>query len=205
VAPIVVAPGCPERPLRGPEQYENEPADRLISDFEGGGLELAKVANRDGSWVRGRDLTSTGVIIQPSTDCAARDQWAGHFAASEPTKWGNNWTAYFKSGTAAPYDGSAYNAVSFWAALGGDTALPPVPFGIVTTETIRPSCSTYCDDHYMKSITLTRSWTRYELKFDELTQSTTPQTPMRRDELVGFIIWPRHQCDIWIDDVRLEP
>jgi hypothetical protein len=206
VEPIAVGTGCPQNPIRGPEENAAmEPADRLVSDFEGGSTELAKVANRDGAWVFGRDLTSKSVTIQPSNACAARDQWAGHFAASEPTKWGNNWTANFKSSNAGPYDGSAYNAVSFWAARGGDAALPPVQFGIVTTDTVRPSCSTYCDDHYMKSITLTHAWTRYELRFDELTQATTPQAPMRRDELVGFIIWPRHECDIWIDDVRLEP
>jgi hypothetical protein len=177
----------------------------MVSDFEGGDTELARVANRDGYWIFGRDLTSESVTIQPSDVCAARGQWAGHFAASEPTKWGNNWIALFKSGDPGSYDGSSYNAVSFWAAQGGDADYEPVPFGIMTTDTARPSCSTYCEDHYMKSIKLTHSWARYELRFDELTQSAIPGTPMRVDELSGFIIWPRHACDIWIDDIRLEP
>lgn len=206
IEPIVVGTGCPENPLRGPEQYSTiEPPDGLVSDFEGGSTQLARVANRDGYWIFGRDLTSKSVTIQPSNACAARGQWSGHFAASEPTEWGNNWIALFKSGSAESYDGSSYNAVSFWAAQGGDADYEPVPFGIVTTDTIRPSCSTYCQDHYMKSITLTHSWTRYELRFDDLAQSSNPGIPMRQDALAGFIIWPRHECDIWIDDIRLEP
>jgi hypothetical protein len=32
-----------------------------------------------------------------------------------------------------------------------------------------------------------------------------PQIAMRRDQLVGLIMWPNHQFDIWIDDVRFEP
>jgi hypothetical protein len=66
-------------------------------------------------------------------------------------------------------------------------------------------CGAHCNDHYMTAVTLTRSWQRYEIRFDELAQEIAPQTPMRRDQLVGFIIWTQQQCDIWIDDVRLEP
>jgi hypothetical protein len=207
--PIAVAPDCPQQPLRGPELYAGEPADRLLSDFESGTTELAEVADRDGSWIHGRDLTSVSVTIGPSTDCAARGQWAGHLAASTPTSWGNNWTANFRApGSSAPmaYDGRAYGGVSFWAAFGADNGPAfGVPFGIVTTDTLRPACSTHCDDHYMAAVTLTREWRRYELRFDDLAQEQTPETPMRRDQLVGFIIWTQQQCDIWIDDVRLEP
>ena len=207
--PIVVGPDCPGMPLRGPEAYAGEPADRLLSDFETGTTELANVANRDGSWIHGRDLTSVSVTIGPSTECAARGQWAGQLAASTPTSWGNNWTAYFRApGSSAPvaYDGSRYGGVSFWAAFGADNGPPfGVPFGIVTVDTVRPACTSHCDDHYMTNVTLTREWRRYELRFDDLAQENDPPTPMRRDQLVGFIIWTQQQCDVWIDDVRLEP
>ena len=125
--PIVVGPDCPQKPFRGPELYADEPADRLLSDFESGTTELANVANRDGSWIHGRDLTSVSVTIGPSMECAARGQWAGQLAASTPTSWGNNWTAYFRApGTSAPvpYDGSQYGGVSFWAAFGADNGPP---------------------------------------------------------------------------------
>jgi Carbohydrate binding domain (family 11) len=203
--PIRVGHGCPESPLRGPASDADEPADRLVSDFEGGSTQLAQVAGRDGSWSRGRDLTSTSVTIAPSMACAARGAWAGHFAASPPTSWGNNWTAEFRAGGAA-YDGSAYTGVSFWAAFGGANGPSfGVPFGITTVDTVPPTCTTHCEDHYMEPVTLTESWQRYEIRFSDLTQQTTPQVPMQRDQLVGFIIWTQQQCDIWIDDVRLEP
>jgi len=207
--PIVVTAECPQMPFRGPELYAEEPADRLLTDFETGTTELADVANRNGSWIHGRDLTSISVTIGPSTECAARGQWAGQLAASTPTSWGNNWTAHFRapgSNTATPYDGSDYGGVSFWAAFGAENGPPfGVPFGIVTMDTMRPSCTTHCDDHYMAAVTLTREWQRYELRFDDLVQENDPPTPMRRDQLVGFIIWTQQQCDVWIDDVRLEP
>jgi hypothetical protein len=207
--PIVVGPECPRQPFRGPELYAGEPADRLLSDFEGGTTELVDIAGRDGSWIHGRDLTSVSVTIGPSMDCAARGQWAGQLAASTPTSWGNNWTAFFRApgtNSPVPYDGSAYGGVSFWAAFGADNGPPfGVPIGIVTMDTTRPSCSSHCDDHYMASVTLTREWQRYELRFDDLAQENAPAAPMRRDQLVGLIIWTQQQCDVWIDDARLEP
>ena len=80
-----------------------------------------------------------------------------------------------------------------------------MPFGITTTDTVQPTCTTHCDDHYMAAVTLTGGWQRYQIRFSDLTQKISPQIPMRRDQLVGFIIWTRQQCDIWIDDIRLEP
>ena len=80
VDPIVVTADCPQMPFRGPELYAEEPADRLLSDFETGTTELADVANRNGSWIHGRDLTSISVTIGPSMECAARGQWAGQLA-----------------------------------------------------------------------------------------------------------------------------
>ncbi len=205
VDPIRAAPGCPEMPLRGPGADATEPADRLLSDFESGTSQLAEVAGRDGSWIRGRDLTSSSVTIMPANGCAARGKWAGHFATSPPTSWGNNWTAQFRANGSA-YDGSAYGGVSFWAAFGGDNGPPfGVPFGITTPDTVQPTCTTHCDDHYMKSVTLTGNWQRYDIRFSELTQQKTPQIPLPRDQILGFIIWTHQQCDIWIDDVRLEP
>jgi hypothetical protein len=66
-----------------------------------------------------------------------------------------------------------------------------------------------CTDHYMvkKPVPLTHSWQRYVVRFDDMAQAGwgVPQIAMRRDQLVGFIIWPKQQFDIWIDDVRFEP
>jgi hypothetical protein len=213
VGPIAVGPDCPEKPFRGPEQYADEPGDLLVSDFEVGTKDLAKVAGRDGSWVLGDDGTSETLTAQPTMACAARDRWAGHFAALGYKSWGANWTAIFRSGAGAvPYDARAYGGISFWAAFGADNGPSfSVPFGIVTMDTAWNSlvCSP-CDDHYLTTVPLTRDWQRYVVRFEDMDQGGwgSPQTPMRRDQFVGFVIWPKQpvqQFDIWIDDVRFEP
>jgi hypothetical protein len=63
-------------------------------------------------------------------------------------------------------------------------------------------------DFYRVNVPLTHTWQRFHLRFADMAQTGTgfPQVPtMRRDQLVGFIIFPDRQFDIWIDDVRLEP
>jgi hypothetical protein len=219
--PIAVAPDCPGNPFRGPEQFANEPADRMLTDFEADGTDnadggttdctekLDKIGGRDGYWGRARDLTSQSVTMQASMACAARGKCAGHFATSTPTSWGNNWTAYLRSG-AGPYDTSAYGGISFWAAFGANNGPSfAVPFGIVTTDTAPSSqvCGTNCGDDYMKGVPLTHDWQRYDLRFQDLAQGGwgAVQTPLRRDQVVGFIVWTKQQCDIWIDDLRFEP
>jgi len=214
VDPITVASGCPDRPLRGPEGFADEPASRLIDDFESHNKNrlLPLVGGRDGSWVLGTDGTSVALVDEPSSTCAARGQWAGHFEARGFTSWGVNWTAVFRAATPAnlpvAYDGSVYGGISFWAAFGGGNGPAfDVPVGIVTMDTAynSPICSP-CTDHYMTKVALTSDWQRFVVRFDRMVQSGSgsPLLPMRRDQLVGFIIYPHQQFDIWIDDVRFE-
>jgi hypothetical protein len=67
-------------------------------------------------------------------------------------------------------------------------------------------CTT-CNDFYQAKVSLSREWRRFVVRFDDMAQSGygIPQVAMRRDQLVGFIIWPDQQFDIWIDDLRFEP
>jgi len=212
VEPIYVASGCPGQPLRGPEAYANEPANQLIDDFESGDADLPSpsVEGRDGQWVLGSDQSSDSSIHEVSSHCAARGKWAGHFAASGFANWGLNWTAVFRATlkTAVPYDGSAYNAISFFASLsqGSGDALD-VPVGLTTMDNAWNSngCSP-CMDFYAAKVRLSQNWQRFVIPFDQMKQRGTgaPQVAMRRDQLVGFIIWPQQAFDIWIDDVRFE-
>jgi hypothetical protein len=213
ISPIAVAAGCPEQPVRGPDEYDSEPADQLISDFEDGTTMLAMVGGRNGAWVLGTDGTDGTVIAANSGQCAARGVASGHFAGVGLTSWGANWTAVFKNnngGNAVPYDGTAYSGVSFWAAVGSSAMAPfQIPMGITTIDNAWNGgvCTTECMDYYATTVTLTPTWQRVVLKFSDLAQGGwgVPQIAMRRDQLVGFIMWPTHQFDIWIDDVRFEP
>ena len=49
MSPIQVAPGCPARPMRAPEQWASAAlGTQLIDDFESGDGALARVEGRDG-------------------------------------------------------------------------------------------------------------------------------------------------------------
>jgi hypothetical protein len=212
VDPVVVSAGCPQQPLRGPEAYAGEPGEKLIDDFEDGDSRLAMVAGRNGDWILGSDGSSGMLTAETSARCAARGSRSGHFTGEGFNSWGANWTAVFRTAvdTALPWDGRAWGGISFWAAL-GERATPPydVPVGVTTMDVAWNGgiCASRCMDFYAKTVTLTPAWRRIEIRFDELKQGNwgDVQVPMRRDQLVGFIIWPNHQFDVWIDDLRIEP
>ena len=227
IEPITLARECPNKPYREPAKYPLADADkdRLIANFENGTADVAPYGHRDGRWILGNEInpTPTKLVAQAADDCAAEGTWAGNIQLSPPESWGANWTAEFRAktsaGTAVPYDARAYGGISFWAAFGAtNDASDHVAFGVTTWDTvwnntICPLCSTgsysgaqcaYCNDHYLFNVSLTREWKRYSIRFEEMVQ-TPAYIPMRRDQLVGFIIWPRQQVDLWVDDIRFEP
>ena len=108
-----------------------------------------------------------------------------------------------------PFDAHEWSAISFWAAVGSGAEAPfTIPMGLTTTDVAwNGGLCTTCMDYYATTVTLTPAWKRFVLPFDILVQGGwgVPQVAMRRDQLVGFIMWPNHQFDIWIDDVRFEP
>jgi hypothetical protein len=208
LAPIEVGPGCPQQPLRGPEQFAlAAPTDRLIDDFESGDNSLPRIGGRTGTWIVGYDLSELPKAEILST-CVARGSFAGHFTGAGFTSWGANWTAVLKSGAAVPFDATAYSAISFWAAVGGNAVAPDkIPMGVTTTEVAwNGGMCTMCMDFFRTTVTLSRSWQRVVIPLSSLAQAGwgVPQVSLRRDQLVGFIMWPDHQFDIWIDDVRFE-
>src|SRR5689334_18227046 len=62
IAPIEVADGCPDQPVRGPMQYADDPRSRLIDDFEHDSTFIPEIDGRDGIWVEGDD--STGDVAE---------------------------------------------------------------------------------------------------------------------------------------------
>ena len=213
--PIQVRQGCPQRPLRGPQEYAGEDPSRLIDDFESGDGFLSKQGGRQGRWVLMADTSSSALIAEASQECTGRGVWAGHFSGRGFMNWGSTWTATFQpvmgAGMAVSFDGSSYSGVSFWAAFGeGNGEDFAVPLGIVTLDNAWNGgrCSApFCGDFYVKGVTLTHTWQRYVVPFASMEQGGwgIPQVSMRKDQMVGFVIWPKQQFDIWIDDLRLEP
>jgi hypothetical protein len=212
VDPIQVAADCPERAERGPSEWASTPDRYLIDDFESKDLTLPKIEGRDGSWILGSDQTFAELRAEASEHCAGRGAVAGHFLGHGSSNWGANWTAVLRSdsgGRAVPYDASEYSGVSFWAASGRpDLKLTALPVGVTTMDVAWNSgmCST-CMDYYRTTISLDSSWRRFVIRFDQLAQKGNgdPLVPLRRDQLVGVIVWPNQSFDIWIDDLRFEP
>jgi hypothetical protein len=213
--PIQVVPKCPDQPVRGPSEYSSAPPGQLIDDFESGSVYLPQVQGRTGYWSMIPDGTSVLLSADVSADCAARGRFAGHFSAYDSIYWASTWTAIFVATpsnlTAAPYDARAYSGISFWAGFGAYNGPEfDVPVGITTMDNAWNStaiCGKKCMDYYQIKVPLTRHWQRFVVRFADMAQEGwgDPIVPMRKDQMVGFIIWPRQQFDIWIDDLRFEP
>jgi hypothetical protein len=213
LAPIAVADGCPEQPLRGPQAFAGQPSGLLIDDFEHADMSLPHQGGRDGFWVLGTEDGDPQVDATISDHCAARGQRAGHFSGGSFTSWGANWTALLleqPGGRAVPYDATAYGGFSFWAAAARTDAGVPftLPVGVTTMDVAWNGgiCSNDCMDYYRAQVSVGHAWQRFSVRFSELKQGGSGDpVALRRDQLVGVIFWPDRDFDVWIDDVRFEP
>jgi hypothetical protein len=209
--PIEVGPGCPDAPLREPQRWAGADESLLIDDFEDLDDHLRRSAGRDGAWILGSDMTGPEPTAESSARCAARGQGVGHFASRGLTDWGTNWTAVLRrspGGAAAAYDASAYQAVSFWAAVSAESDQLSLPVGVTTLDVAwNGGICSVCMDFYRTRVTLTSTWQRFVVPFGALEQAGNgvPQAPLRLDRLVGFILWPEGDFELWLDDVRFEP
>jgi hypothetical protein len=213
VSPIQVAPGCPDRPMREPEHWATTAATQLIDDFERGDGRIAREEGRDGEWLLSTDATAKVSTAGPSSRCTARGLYAGHFVSVASPEWGAMWVANFRafvSAIAQPFDGSKYGGVSFWAGFDAANGAPfPIRVGMVDMDTAWNGgvCTNFCMDFHGIDVTPGVAWTRLEIRFDDLRQQGwgNVQAPLRRDQLVGFVLWPNRPADLWIDDLRFEP
>jgi hypothetical protein len=213
ISPIQVAPGCPDRPLRDPEKWAaSAPATQLIDDFESADGRLAREENRNGQWVLSTDATAGASTAGTSSLCVANGAYAGHFVPVASADWGAMWSANFRAPAvsgAQPYDGSKYGGLSFWAAFDAANGPPfSIRVGLVTVDTAWNGgvCSTYCMDFHGIDVTPGTAWQRFEIRFDDLRQQGwgDVQAPLRRDQLVGFVVWPNRKADLWLDELRFE-
>ena len=218
VQPIDVLPGCPDRPLRGPEEYADAPSETTVDDFEHTGMQLPLLGGRNGWWVGSlgpNPAPGATVTFETSTDCAARGERAGHMVSTASTIYAVSWTAVLIDQTFGPkaFNAEGYSGISFWIARGESAKAPyETPIGVTTADTVAAfgicdACC--CGDYYAirKRIPLTRTWTRWYVPFTDLAQYGfgRPQMPMlRKDQMVAIILWPEPQSDIWIDDLRFE-
>jgi hypothetical protein len=208
VDPIAVKAGCPEMPLRGPAEFDAVLPESVIDDFEDGDLLVTRIAHRTGSWYP-FPVSSPATTGVASTRCAASGLRSGHFTAvgdDAAVNW--NVTMVDPFTAVIPYDASAWSGFSFWIAAGETLELPvDISVGINTTDVVDPGgvCTTCGDYPLVQGIPLTRNWTRWSFRFEDLKQKGfgVPPTALRTDRIVNFIFWPK-QIDFWIDDFRFE-
>jgi hypothetical protein len=218
VQPIAVSPGCPDMPLRGPQEFAGAPAETMIDDFEDESMALPQNGGRDGSWFPSLGpMPALGATVdyEASSQCVARGTRSGHLRSTASGTYAASWAANLMNQISLPrsFNASAYSGFSFWIAR-GDGAEPPfeTPIGVTTADTVSsfgvcdPCC---CNDYYAirVRIPLSKTWTRWVVRFSDLAQYGfgRPQLPLAKDKLVSIIIWPEPQSDIWIDDLRFEP
>ena len=214
VDPIFPGDGCPEMPIRGPEKFANVQPEAVIDDFEDGNLKVVEVAGRTGAWYSfpGGTQAAAG---QATTRCVARGLRSGHFivtSSAADVGTGMNWNVSFDGmfPNVLSYDASPWSGFSFWIASGdiADAATEMV-VGVNTPEVLAGNAiCTVCGDYHRVTIPLTRNWTRWSIRFDQLKQDGTGQPPvplLPKEHLMNFIFWPKNPFDIWIDDLRFEP
>lgn len=208
VEPIKVAAGCPDMPIRGPELFADTVPEAVIDDFEDGDLKVVAIAGRTGSWYS-FPVASATASGEASTQCVARGTRSGHFvvtAGDNPTNWNASMIDPFTA--VIPYDASVWGGFSFWIAAGDPASEgTAMTVGLNTPGVVAGGGCTMCGDYHSTSVTLTRHWTRWSIRFDDLKQRgfgvpAIPQVPS--DQLVNFIFWPANPFDFWIDDFRFE-
>ena len=146
----------------------------VIDDFEDADLLLPSPARagRVGNWYIFNDGTGTealnAVAIKRGTSSANGLRVKG----KDFSNWGSGFSVDLNSSasgqaTKAPYDASAYSAVTFWARASDATGVA-VALTDVDTDAAGNTCSS-CGRHYYKTVSMTATWQRFTISFSDLT------------------------------------
>lgn len=185
--------------------------EELIDDLNDGDRYLPTLSGRSGAWKVAHDGSPNGKMFPagdfvPSQTGDSCRKYAAYAYGAGYVDWGVN----ISFGLGAPYDASAYAGLSFWAKVDPGTssvvrvALPDkdtAPDGNLCTET-GPNA---CYDHYGGRVTLTTSWTRYEVRFSQFTHGSWGRGGTGFDPSTVYEVLFQMQegatFGYWIDDV----
>lgn len=206
VETIVVPPQCPLPALQMPPEVPF----LMINDLESGSFMGSKSAGMDAVWEFWRDETNPSPQqVRVANECAALGSHALHAFSQGPHQgWGASANLFFVGPPRPkPYDGQAWNAISFYMALGPTADSPrSIRVSVSTMETAWQGRCTSCVDNFGLAFELTSRWQRFVLPFSQLRQMGwgIPQTSLKLDQLVQFHIALDQQYDVWVDHVRFE-
>jgi hypothetical protein len=185
----------------------------LIDDFEDGNARILLNEGRSGAWMVYNDGTGMETPAHASawhpvpipggrgTSRHALHTWGGVFK-----NWGI--TGGFGLATPSCYDASVYDGVRFWAKGPGRILFTAKMTQVVAVED-GGTCREKCYDVHRKSIDLTKRWTEYTVKWNELAQQgqgqPVPFDPRSLHALGFFVYGEDTPFDFWIDDLSFVP
>jgi hypothetical protein len=191
----------------------------MIDNMEDGDGSIIADASRKGAWYTYNDetvgATQVPAVKTPFTMTAVSPPRDGSTVAANTTGSGfTTWGAGFgfdlnnNGTTKSAYDASAYKGVSFWAKIGAGSA-GAVRFNIGdknTTPEAGVCAAGKCSDDFGKDLTLTGTWTKFDITFAEMKQvgwSTVILPAIEASGLyyVHFQAGAKATFDIWIDDI----
>lgn len=193
----------------------------LIDDFEDGDLSICETGGRTGQWYAYNESTSAStsheldvvLLNPPREDSIVAVETIG----SSISGWGATMGVSLFGvdlATRLPYDVSGYTGLRFWARRGSASSYPStVSVHIVQENTANSSqggacvdsTSIECSDHYADSITISSTWTLYELPFSGFYQVGWG-TSFSRDleHVLGFEFLIEYTSfDLLVDDLEL--
>jgi hypothetical protein len=190
----------------------------VIEDVEDADDQVAPHEGRKGYWYTFKDETG-------QTDISPRED---HFVADTGGVKGSSYAIHMKGKLAksgevfagigfdfleprAPYDAQKYTGLSFLAKKAPNSvAMVRLKAPDANTDPDGHKC-TDCYNDFGVTFELTKEWTRYTVKFDQLKQEQgwgDPRPPMpATSELFGLqwqVSTPNGDFDVWIDDVQFE-
>jgi hypothetical protein len=192
-----------------------ESNEELIDDLNDGDRFIPTVNGRVGAWTGSHDNSPTATMspdpngsFAPTYTGDACRKYAMYVSGSGCVLWG----ADFWFGLGSPYDASKYMGISFWAKIdAGTSSVVRVNFPDKDTQPDGNLCSTAsnaganaCYDHYGYRITLSSTWTKYTIMFNQLATQNWGRGGTGFDPAslyqVLFQIPTGATFGVWIDD-----
>jgi hypothetical protein len=187
--------------------------DATIDDFEDGDSRLLKLDKRAGSWIAFGDGTAPQLPRLGVTFAANRipggrgkSQFGLHTSGGTFKQWGTVLSAELTPRRC--YDASAYAGVTFWA-RGKARLRVGVKMTQVVAEEFGGSCLKDCFDGHSAERALSKDWQRFEVRWEELSQSgfgpVLPFDPHSLFAIEFAVPANRPPFDYWLDDVAFLP
>ncbi|MDX2020068.1 MAG: hypothetical protein SF187_07485 [Deltaproteobacteria bacterium] len=201
---MTASPACPLPNVQLPPQPQ---AYLIIDDLEDGDNLTGRTGGLGGNWEIWDD-DSAKPTASVSNTCAALGKYAMHLSTTGQTGWGASASVFFAAPPhPSPFNGSGWNAISFYMALSpNDTRPRTFRASVSTMETAWNGRCTSCVDNFGTGVAVTGRWQRFVLPFADLRQMGwgVPPASFKLDEIVQFHVALDQKFDVWIDHIQFE-